>query len=104
MTQRALKHTWVEVGGIVLQKGERAPNLPEDTTRVPLEMRVKGFLLHDADLGGEAEIVTASGRRIKGRLLEINPEYTHQFGRPIPELSPIAGEIREMLRQRRHLP
>ena len=100
MTQRAVKNTWVEIGGIVLQKDQRAPNLPDDTKKVPLEMRVKGFLLHDAQIGGEAEIITPSGRTVRGTLTEINPVYAHMFGRPIPELSPIAGEIRAILRAR----
>jgi hypothetical protein len=101
MTERAVKHTWVEIGRTVLQKEERAPHLPDDTKEVPLEMRVKGFLLQDADKGDKAEIVTLSGRRIKGILTEINPVYTHMFGRPIPELSSIAGEIRKILQERR---
>ena len=100
MAERAVKQTWVEIGAVVLQKGERAPNLPDDTKRVALEMRVKGFLLHDAETGGEAEIITPSGRRVKGTLTAINPVYTHMFGPPIPELSPIAGEIRAILRER----
>ena len=100
MTERAVTHTWVEIAKIVLEKGERAPNLPEDTKQVPLEMRVKGFLLHDAQVGREAEIITASGRTVNGKLIEINPVYTHGFGRPIPELSLIAGEIRAILRER----
>ena len=101
MTQRAIKNTWVEIGGVVLGKGERSPNLPDDTKQVPLEMRVKGFLLHDVEKGEEAEIVTASGRRVRGALTEINPAYTHAFGPPVPELSAIAGEIREILRKRK---
>ena len=102
MTQRALKNTWVEIGAVVLQKDERAPNLPEDTKQVPLEMRVKGYLLHDAEKGGGAEIVTPSGRTVKGMLTRVNPEYDHMFGRPIPELSPIAEEVRAILRERRN--
>ena len=102
MTEHAVKNTWVEIGGIVLQKDERAPNLPNDTKQVPLEMRVKGFLLHDAEKGEEADVITSSGRTVKGTLTEINPVYTHMFGRPIPELSPIAGEIRAILRERRN--
>ena len=102
MTQRATKNTWVEIGGIVLEKGERSPKLPDDTKQVPLEMRVKGFLLQEAEIGGEAEIVTPSGRTVRGTLTEINPTYAHMFGRPIPELSPIAGEIRAILRERRN--
>ncbi len=104
MTQRALKDTWVEIGAVVLQKGERAPNLPEDTRQVPLEMRVKGFLLQDAEIGAEADIVTPSGRRVAGVLLAVNPAYTHGFGSPVPELSPIAGEIRAILRERGKAP
>lgn len=102
MTERAVKNTWVEIGGVVLQKDQRAPNLPDDTTQVPLEMRVKGFLCHDAEKGAEAEIITATGRTVRGRLTRINPEYSHMFGRPVPELSPIAGEIRSILRERRN--
>jgi hypothetical protein len=101
MAERATKNTWVEIGAVVLQIGERAPNLPDDTKQVPLEMRVKGFLLHDAEKDGETEIITPSGRKVSGMLTGINPEYTHMFGSPIPELSPIAGEIREILRERR---
>ena len=102
MTERAVKNTWVEIGAIVLHKDQRAPNLPVDTKQVPLEMRVKGFLLHDAEIGEEAEIITPSGRAVRGVLTEINPAYTHMFGRPIPELSPIAAEIRAILRERRN--
>jgi hypothetical protein len=65
-------------------------------------MRVKGFLLQEAEIGGEAEIVTLSGRTVSGTLTEINPAYTHMFGRPVPELSPIAGEIRAILRERKN--
>jgi len=98
--QRAVKNTWVEIGGIVLEKDERSPKLPDDTQQVPLEMRVKGFLLSDAKIGGAAEIATPTGRTVKGTLTEINPAYTHMFGSPIPELSPIAKEIRVILAER----
>ena len=47
----------------------------------------------------KAEIITLSGRTLRGILTGVNPEYTHQFGSPIPELSPIAGEIRTILRK-----
>ena len=76
MTERAAKNTWVEIGRVVLEKEERAPNLPDDTKKVPLEMRVKGFLLHDAEKGREAEIITHSGRTVRGVLTGINPAYT----------------------------
>lgn len=100
MTDRATRHTWVEVHRIVLHAGERASQVPDDTQQVPLEMTVKGFLLHDASLGEEAEIVTPAGRTVAGILAAINPAYTHTFGPPIPELSCISGEVRAILSQR----
>ena len=80
MTERELKNTWVEIGGIVLQKDERAPNLPDDTKQVPLEMRVKGFLLHDAEKVREADIVTLSGRTVRGTRLFVKDEAANPSG------------------------
>ena len=92
--------TWVEIQRVVLAPGQRAPHIPEDTKRVPLEMRVKGFLVAAAGVGEEVDVVTATGRRLRGTLKEVNPAYSHGFGSPIPELSAIAGEVRELLRER----
>jgi hypothetical protein len=97
MTERAPAHTWVEIHRIVLEPGERAPQVPEDTQQVPLEMRVKGFLVHDATVGEEAEIRTPAGRILTGTLMAIKPAYTHTYGAPIPALWPIGGEVREIL-------
>jgi hypothetical protein len=84
----------------VLAPGERAPQVPEDTRLVPLEMRVKGFLLEAAALGEEAEIETPAARRLRGTLVADNPAYTHGFGPPIPELSTIGSAVRRILRER----
>ncbi len=100
MTNLISKGTWVEIHSIVLPVGERAPQIPADTQQVPLEMRVKGFLVAPASLGDEAEIVTTVGRHLRGTLIEVNPAYSHQFGSPIPELSTIGGEVRTILRAR----
>jgi hypothetical protein len=100
MTERIAKGAWVEIHSIVLPAGERAPQVPEDTQHVPLEMRVKGFLAAPAALGEETEIVTPAGRCLRGTLVEVNPAYTHGFGSPIPELSTIGGEVRAILRKR----
>jgi hypothetical protein len=94
------KGTWVEIHRIVLAAGERAPQLPADTQAVPLEMRVKGFLVAAAALGEQAEIVTRVGRHLRGALTEVNPAYTHSFGPPIAELSAIGEEVRAMLREK----
>ena len=61
--------TWVEIHRVVLQPGERAPQVPEDTRHVPLEMRVKGFLARPAAPGEDAEIVArhAFGLNPSGR-------------------------------------
>jgi len=100
MAERVAKGTWVEIRRIVLASGERAPQVPEDTQGVPLEMRVKGFLVQPACLGEEAEVETPAGRRLQGKLVEVNPAYTHGFGPPIPELSAIGGEVRAILCER----
>ena len=100
MTDLIEKGTWVEIHNVVLPANERAPQVPEDTRRVPLEMRVKGFLLAPAAIGEDAEIETLSGRHLRGRLAEVNPAYTHSFGSPVPELSPIGCEVRALLREK----
>jgi hypothetical protein len=87
----------VEIHKIVLEKGERAPQVPDDTRQVPLEMKVKGFLTEDAVVSEEATITTTTGRTLTGRLTEVNPAYTHQFGSPIPELLTIGRELRAIL-------
>lgn len=98
MAERIAQGVWVEIHREVLAAGERAPQTPEDTRRVPLEMRVRGVLAAAAALGEEAQIVTAAGRRLAGRLAAANPAYDHGFGAPIPELTPIGEEARAILR------
>ena len=99
MAERAEAGTWVEIHRMLLPPGERAPQVPEDTQRVPLEMLAKGFLVAPASLGQEAEIRTATGRRLRGTLTRINPPYEHGFGPPIPELAVIGMELRALLQQ-----
>jgi hypothetical protein len=92
--------TWVEIHRVVLRAGERAPQVPADTAAVPLEMRVKGFLVTPATPGEEAEVITPAGRRLRGTLGAVNPAYDHGFGAPIAELSTIGTEVRALLRAR----
>jgi hypothetical protein len=99
MTELVAHGTWVEIHKIALDAGKRTAQLPEDTRQVPLELRVKGFLVADAAMGDEAEIETPTGRRLRGRLVATNPAYSHSFGPPIPELSSIGGEVRAILRE-----
>ena len=104
MTEQAAKHTWVEIHRVVLQAGQRAPQVPNDTQQVPLEMKVKGFLVHDATLGEAVEILTPAGRSLNGMLTAINPAYTHTFGAPIAELSAIGSHVRAILNERETQP
>lgn len=67
-------------------------------------MKVKGFLVHDASLGQQVEILTPAGRPLKGTLTAINPAYTHTFGTPIAELSAIGSEVRVILNKRQAQP
>lgn len=98
MADRIEQGTWVEIHCVVLRPAERAPQVPQDTRQLPLEMRVRGFLAQPACQGEEAEIVTAAGRRLRGVLSEVNPAYTHGFGSPLCELLDIGGEVRALLR------
>jgi hypothetical protein len=91
------KGQWVEVYRVVLSPGERAPQIPDDTKKVPLEMRVKGFLDRDAKIGDEAAVTTAAGRQVSGRLDAVNPAYTHGFGEPVGELIGIGREVRRIV-------
>ena len=98
MAERVPAHTWVEIHCIVLAAGARAPQVPADTQQVPLEMKVKGFLMHDASVGDEVEIRTPAARTLRGTLVTINPAYTHTYGPPVPALSAIGSEVRAILR------
>jgi hypothetical protein len=91
----------VELSRRVLAAGERAPQVPPETQAVPLELAVKGWLVADAALGGEAEVATAAGRRVRGVLRVALPAYTHGFGPPEPALLAVGGELRALLRARR---
>ncbi len=89
---------WAELRLLVLAPADRASTLPEDTARLPLEARVKGFLLADAAFGAPAAVETVLGRAVEGRLDAVLPEIPHSFGRPVPELKPIGQELRAILR------
>ena len=74
------KGEWVIIHRNILSPEERAPQVPDDTKKVPLEMWVKGYLNEDANIGDEVEITTLTKRTEKGTLLEANPYYKHDFG------------------------
>ncbi|MCL4078132.1 2-amino-4-oxopentanoate thiolase subunit OrtA [Coriobacteriia bacterium Es71-Z0120] len=85
---------WVEVERVVLEPGERADGLPEDTARQPLKMWVKGFARAAARIGEKVEVETMTGRVVEGTLTDVLPGYTHTFGRPPKELVAIGRDLR----------
>ena len=93
----ANKDDWVRIHSKVLEPSERAPRLPEETRRVPLEMWVKGFLEDDAEIGDEVVVTTLTGRTVRGTLIEKNPYYQHDYGKCLPELLNIGIQVRHIL-------
>jgi hypothetical protein len=87
--------TWVEIERVILTPDQRAPTLPEDTRSTPYVMRVSGFLLAPAELGGDARIRTIIGRELSGTLRTVNPSYSHSFGTVVPELLTIGTEAEQ---------
>jgi hypothetical protein len=78
--------TWVEIEKIILAPEDRAPSVPEDTKRVPYVMRASGFLQADSELGQIVKIRTMIGRELEGKLITVNPSYSHSFGKVVPEI------------------
>ncbi|EKV29758.1 hypothetical protein C882_0188 [Caenispirillum salinarum AK4] len=100
MTDTATRGEWVRIHWLVLEAGDRAPNLPDDTRAVPLEARAKGFLLDGtARIGDRVCIRTLIGRDLEGRMEAINPEFGHDFGRAVPELLAVGPELRRILQE-----
>ena len=93
----AKKGDWVRIHKIILNPEERAPQVPEDTKKVPLELWTKGYLEKNAEIGDEVVIKTVTGREESGTLIEVNPAYDHAFGNFIPELLKIDEQVREIV-------
>ncbi|GAU76925.1 2-amino-4-oxopentanoate thiolase subunit OrtA [Fusibacter sp. 3D3] len=91
------KGDWVKVHRIILTCEQRAPQVPEDTKKVPLEMWVKGFAQSDSELGEEVTVKTITGRLETGKIVEVNPTYSHSFGNFIPELLQIGIDLKDIL-------
>jgi 2-amino-4-ketopentanoate thiolase alpha subunit len=93
------KGDWVQIHQIVLKAEERTARIPEDTKLCPVELWVKGFIKHDANIGDVVEIETLTGRLVKGELMEVNPIYHYGFGEEfIPEVLKIGLQLRGILK------
>ena len=94
----AKKGDWVRIHKIILTTDERAPQVPDDTKKVPYEMWDKGFLLNDfASVGDEVEVETIIGRNLAGKMIEINPQFDHAWGKCIPEILHIGRQVKGIL-------
>ncbi len=83
------KHSVVQIYKNVLSRENRASNLPADTKGVPFEMRVKGSLMHDAEIGDRVDIITSSGRKESGSLIASDPYFSHSFGHYVKTLEEV---------------
>jgi hypothetical protein len=85
---------WVEVSYVLLEPADRSANLPPETAEKQLIAWVKGFARSAASGGDALEVVTMTGRVVAGMLTDVNPGYTHTFGRPTPELTHVGADLR----------
>lgn len=92
------KDTWVRIHALVLTPEERAANIPEDSKKVPLEFWTKGYLLEKAQIGDRVQVKTKAGRIVEGNLIEVNPQYTLDYGKLVPELLRVGDDARRILR------
>lgn len=91
------KGEWVRIHAIVLKADERTAKLPDDTQKCDLQMWTKGFLQEDAEIGDEVTVMTAANRLATGKLIEVNPYYTHSYGKFVPEIVEIDRQLREIM-------
>ena len=91
------KGSWVQIERTILEPSQRAPQVPDDTKKVPLVMWVKGFLEEDSELNDEVKIKTRTGRTETGKLIKENPVYNLNYGNFVPELLKINVSVREEL-------
>lgn len=93
----AQKGDWALLHSVILESAQRAPQVPDDTHKVPLEQWVKGRLTGPARLGAQTTVITRTGRKVAGTLLEVNPRFSHDFGDFVPELLEIDDTVRALL-------
>lgn len=90
----AKRGDWVRIHAVVLKADQRTGKIPDDTQKCDLEMWTKGRLLDDAEIGDTVKVRTAVGREQEGTLIEVNPYYTHSYGKFVPELIEIDEQLR----------
>src|SRR5699024_8361555 len=95
---KVMKNEWVEIESILMKVSERSELLPSDTAGVPLKSYSQGFLINDeASIGDNVSIKTLSNREISGKLIDLSPEFVHDFGKPVSELLNVGLELRQIM-------
>ena len=91
------KGDWVQIYDIILTPEDRAAQVPEDTSNVPLEMRVNGFVQSDSVEGDTVTVTTLAGRKVTGKLIKGFPTYELSYGSHIPEVAQISLRVKKFL-------
>jgi hypothetical protein len=99
--ERCRVDDWVEVEYVLLEPADRSPGLPPETAEKPLKAWVKGFAQGEAAVGDELGVTTMTGRSVTGRLTEVNPGYSHTFGKPASELVHVGRDLRDRVAEYR---
>jgi hypothetical protein len=102
MEDTAKKGDYVQIKVVILEPKDRSVNLPPDTAELPYVALIKGFLQDEAAGDGQkVTILSPAGRVFSGEMLEVNPLYGYDFGRPVPELFSVGPELQELLQTER---
>jgi len=94
----AKKGDLVQIHKIILEPDQRPDNLPSSTKSVPYECWIKGFFLDDeARIGDTVRVETFIGREVLGTLVEVNPIYNHNFGKPQLDLLSVSIKAKKQI-------
>jgi hypothetical protein len=104
VVRNAHKGELVQIHKVILTPEQRAKNLPDCTKSALYEAWIKGFLLDDeAKIGDTVRIETFIGRHISGTLIEVNPVYDHNFGKPQPAILAVGKAAEKWMENRRQV-
>ena len=87
------KGEFVRIREYLLSPEKRLSNVPEDTSKVPLKMWIKGELLEEVELFEKTRIKTATGRIVEGTVKEKQPKYKHNYGDFVEEIQVMRSTI-----------
>lgn len=95
MTEQVSGRLWTEIEWVVLEPSERSDAIPSETRRTAYVARVRG-MASAPRLDALVEVETVTGRRLRGKVVAINPGYSHTFGSPQPEWIRMRDAVRSL--------